>query len=279
MGIDVSTKTIGISLVENDGSDFGKIIQLTHINPRVKSKIDETEKLFLKKKIFETFIKKYRNVGIDRVIIESPLLNSNNIMTCGVLLRFNGMISDAIYNVLGIVPEYVSSYDARKYSFPELMAVRKYGRDGNQYDYDKIVKEVEDGRFVLFGSYSWEVDKKVIIQDKVSKIFPEIKWLYDRSGEMKKENYDATDSYVCVLSILNKEKYGELEMKVSSINIDTPKSKKMPIKIDYDVEYWDRKEHRITYAEQIKRHVPKHQHVKEESEYEEDIETESETID
>ncbi|KAA6368939.1 MAG: hypothetical protein EZS28_035534, partial [Streblomastix strix] len=30
------------------------------------------------------------------------------------------MISDSIYRYLHIVPQYISSYDARKFSFPEL---------------------------------------------------------------------------------------------------------------------------------------------------------------
>jgi hypothetical protein len=70
--------------------------------------------------VFEEFIEKYKDIGIDHVIIEEPLISSNNSITVSTLLRFNGMISDCIYNVLGIVPDYISSYDARKYSFPDL---------------------------------------------------------------------------------------------------------------------------------------------------------------
>lgn len=243
LGLDVSTQTIGITVLIDDGSEYGKIIELTHISPKVSSKIKGIEQLFLKKKIFEEFISKYKDFGIDKVIIEEPLMKSNNISTCGVLLRFNGMISDCIYNILGVVPEYISSYDARKYSFPELMAIRKYGKDGKQYDYKKIMKEITDGKFVLFGSYSWEVDKKTVMQDKVSKLFPDIEWLYDKKGELKKENFDAVDSYVALLGWLNKKRYGELDMKVNNIVSSSP----TPTKIEYDVEYWDKREHRITY--------------------------------
>ena len=158
LGLDVSTQTIGVTLLLDDGSDYGKIIELTHISPKVPSKIKGIEQLFLKKRIFEGFISKFKDIGIDEAVIEEPLLRSNNINTCGTLLRFNGMISDCIYNILGIVPEYISSYDARKYSFPELMAIRKYGKDGKQYEYKKIFNEIANNKFVLFGSYSWEVD-------------------------------------------------------------------------------------------------------------------------
>lgn len=251
LGLDVSTACIGITLLLDNGSDYGKIIELTHINPKISSKIKGIEQLFLKKKIFEEFILKFKNYGIDEVVIEEPLMRSNNINTCSTLLRFNGMISDCIYNILGVVPEYISSYDARKYSFPELMAIRKYGKDGKQYEYKKIMKEIQDGKFVLFGSYSWEIDKKTVLQDKVSKLFPDVQWLYDKKGELKKENFDASDSYVACLGYLNKKRYGELEMTVSSVSssISVDSHEATPIKIEYDVEYWGKKEHRITYVD------------------------------
>jgi hypothetical protein len=60
------------------------------------------------------------------VVIEEPLLQSNNVNTVATLLRFNGMISKSVFDTLGVVPDFISSYDARKYSFPELMSVRKF---------------------------------------------------------------------------------------------------------------------------------------------------------
>ena len=156
------------------------------------------------------------------------------------------MISDCIYNILGVVPEYISSYDARKYSFPELMAIRKYGKDGKQYEYRKIFNEIKDSKLVLFGSYSWEVDKKTVMQNKVSEIFPEIEWVYDKKGELKKENFDASDSYVACLGYLNYKKYGEIEFKTSSINVKKENEQSV---IEYDVEYWGKKVHRTTYVD------------------------------
>jgi hypothetical protein len=50
------------------------------------------------------------------VVIEEPLLQSNNVNTVATLLRFNGMISKSVFDTLG-VPDFISSYDARKYSF------------------------------------------------------------------------------------------------------------------------------------------------------------------
>ena len=37
-------------IIIDDGSDYGKIIELTHISPKVSSKIKGIEQLFLKKK-------------------------------------------------------------------------------------------------------------------------------------------------------------------------------------------------------------------------------------
>lgn len=242
MGLDVSTSTIGVCIVLDDDSDYGKILELTHISPKITSKIKGIESLFIKKKIFEEFIVKFKDFGIDEVVIEEPLLRSNNVNTVGTLLRFNGMISDCVYNILGIVPHYISSYDARKYSFPTLMSIRKYGKDEKQYDYKKIKKEIQQCKMVLFGDYPWTIDKKTVIQGNVSELFPDVPWIYNKKGELKKENFDASDAYVACLGYLNKEKYGELDMRVENIQeIDKG--------IKYDVVYWNKRLSRITYCD------------------------------
>lgn len=251
LGLDVSTKTIGVCLLEDDNSQYGKIIELTHINPKVPSKIKGIEQLFLKKKIFEEFLIKYKDFGIDDVIIEEPLLRSNNVNTVSTLLRFNGMVSDAIYNMLGIVPQYISSYDAREYSFPELMSIRKYGKNEKQYPYSKILKEIKDCKLVLFGGYPWTIDKKTVMQGKVADLFPDINWLCDKNGELKKENFDATDSYVCLLGWLNRQRYGEL--KFSSEIIGESNDENGTITINYIVKYWDREENRTTFVSMNKK--------------------------
>ena len=246
MGLDVSTQTIGISLIIDDNSEYGKVVELTHINPKTPKKINGIEQLFLKKKIFEEFLVKYKDFGIDEVIVEEPLLRSNNVETVSTLLRFNGMVSDCVYNILGIVPNYISSYDARKYSFPELMSIRKYGKDEKQYEFSKIYKEIKDCKLVLFGGYPWTIDKKTVIQGKVSEIFPDIKWLYDKNGELKKENFDACDAYVALLGWLNKKRYGELEF--TSKIIGEANDGKGTREIDYIVRYWNKEELRKTYV-------------------------------
>ena len=57
----------------------------------------------------------YKDLGITTVVIEEPLLNSNNVWTVGTLLRYNSMISRSIYNILGVV-QNTSPHITRKFS-------------------------------------------------------------------------------------------------------------------------------------------------------------------
>ena len=51
------------------------------------------------------------------------------------------MVSRAIYETLNIIPEYISSYDARCYGFPELMAIRTINKKGEAYTEKEIAKK------------------------------------------------------------------------------------------------------------------------------------------
>ncbi len=206
LGLDVSTTCIGISLFEDKGT-YGKLELLHHVTPMVKPKpISKMQELFEKARIFEEeFLNKYADVGITKVIIEEPLLRSNNVNTVATLLRFNGMVSRAIYETLNVIPEYISSYDARCYGFPELMAVRTINKKGEPY----TEKEIEKKNPVLFGAYDIEVDKKMIVWEKVADMEPQITWLFDKKGKLKKENFDMTDSFVCVLAYMRKNGFWE----------------------------------------------------------------------
>lgn len=244
LALDVSTETIGICLILDDGSEHGKIIELTHISPKTSKKLHPSpiERLFIKKRYFADFIKskQYDEIGITKVVIEEPLISSNNSNTVATLLRFNGMISDCIYEILNIVPVYISSYEARAYSFPDLMAIRKYSKSGKPYENKKIIKAINNSNFTLFGGYPWDVDKKFIMHSKVRDLFPKIEWQYNKKGALKKENFDATDAYVAGLGQIHKERYGELILTSSNVKIDG-------LNVEYDVEYWGKTEHRKTF--------------------------------
>lgn len=212
LGLDISTSCIGLTLASVDDDKRVVPLQITHFKLRTASKIKGIEALFLKTSYFEEVLENYRdisnyvggNLKIDKVIIEEPLVSSNNSETVSTLLRFNGMISLSVYHILGVIPYFISSYDARKYSFPELMAIRKFNKKGNAYDLQKIRKALKKNELVLFGEYPWDCDKKLILWSKVNDMYSDIKWQYNNDGKLKKENFDASDSLICVLGYVNK---------------------------------------------------------------------------
>jgi hypothetical protein len=184
LGLDVSTRTIGWALFDIQSEE---LLELTHISPRPKSKDvgdNKMKELLLKSEIFRSKLIDYKNLGIVNVIIEEPLLNSNNVYTIQTLLRFNTLICKEIYDVLGIVPEFISTYNSRKIAFPEL------------------VQENDKKKYVLFGGLPKDIDKKMIIWELVAKKEPQIQWLYTKNNTLKKENFDQTDAYTCVLGYM-----------------------------------------------------------------------------
>ena len=183
LGLDISTKTIGWALFDMNTKE---LLELTHISPRPKPETEnKMEELLLKSTSFRNKLETYKGLGIVKCVIEEPLLNSNNAYTIGTLLRYNTLISKEVYDVLGIVPEYISTYESRKNAFPEL------------------VQKNDKGKFVLFGGLPKDCDKKQIIWDLVAKREPQIQWLYTKNNTLKKENFDMSDSYTVVLSYLN----------------------------------------------------------------------------
>jgi len=185
LGLDVSTKTIGWALFDIETKE---LLELTHVSPVPKPKQEnKIKELLLKSEIFRGKLIQYKNLGITKVVIEEPLMNSNNVYTIQTLMRFNTLITKEIYDVLGIVPEYISTYNSRKLAFPIL------------------VQQNDKGKFVLFGGYPKDCDKKQIIWDLVAKREPQITWVHTRNNTLKKENFDMTDAYCCVLGYMNQE--------------------------------------------------------------------------
>ncbi len=87
LGLDISTKTTGWCLFDIQTQE---LLELTHFSPVIKPKPeDKIEELILKVKAFDEKLKNYQNLGITKVVIEEPLLNSNNVWTVGTLLRYN----------------------------------------------------------------------------------------------------------------------------------------------------------------------------------------------
>lgn len=182
LGLDVSTRTIGVALFDIQTKN---LLELTHVSPIPKPKVEnKIEELIMKSNIFKEKLQSYVGMGVTHVVIEEPLLNSNNVYTVGTLMRFNTLVCKEVYEVLGIVPEFISTYNSRKFAFPHL------------------VQPNDKGKHVLFGGFPKDIDKKVIIWELVAKREPQVTWRYTKNNTLKKENYDMTDSYTCVLGFM-----------------------------------------------------------------------------
>jgi len=183
LGLDISTKTVGFALFDISGSN---LLELTHFSPKIKPQPeDKIEELLKKADAFKTHLENYRDIGIKTVVIEEPLLNSNNIYTVGTLLRYNTLILKNCYDILGILPTFISTYNARKFAFPSLVGPNDKGKN------------------VLFGGYAKDIDKKHVIWEHVNTVCPEVKWLYGKDGKLKKENYDMADAATAVIGYVN----------------------------------------------------------------------------
>jgi hypothetical protein len=241
LGLDISTACIGVSIVKDNGGDKPEILYLSHKTPKVSRKIKGIEALFLRKQIFEDefindIVSKY---DITDVVIEEPLLSSNNVNTVATLLRFNGMISESIYRIIGVVPSFISSYDARMYSFPELVSIRKYNKKGEEYSLKHIMDAINKDNTVLFGSYPFDVDKKTVMMNMVNEMYHDtgISWVLDKNNELKKENYDACDSLICALAYININHYGVEKPTIEDVKKEENNDE---IIITYKTKIWNR---------------------------------------
>jgi hypothetical protein len=183
LGLDVSSKTIGWAIFDMNTST---LLEASHFSPKIKPEPeDKIEVLIRKAEAFKHHLEKYKEYGIVRIIIEEPLLQANNLYTVGTLIRYNSMILKECWDIFGVVPSFISTYNARKFAFPDLM------------------RPNDKGKRVLFGGLPRDIDKKKIIWDHVNVVCPEVNWLYDKNGNLKKENFDISDSITCVIGYIN----------------------------------------------------------------------------
>lgn len=228
LGLDISTACIGISVIYDDGVNEPLIELISHVSPKIDKSIKGIEALILRKQIFETdFLCRMDEIlstiscplkKITEVVIESPMIYStggSNAATVATLLQFNGILSDAVYRTLHLIPNYITSFDARMCSFPELLSIRKFNKKGEIYPLAHMRKAVKENNLTLFGSYPFDCDKKHIMMNVVSEKYPGIPWLYNKKGELKKENYDSCDALVCALAYSNVKRYGPMEYKIT----------------------------------------------------------------
>ena len=72
--------------------------------------------------------------------------------------------------------------------------------------------------------------------NKINEIYPHIDWITNKSGELKKENYDACDSLVCALAYVNVNRYGLTKPQIKQCIVE--KNDKNGTNIHYTMEMW-----------------------------------------
>ena len=239
LGLDISTSCIGVSIILDEKDKEPEIIKITHVVPKIPSKIKGFEALILRRNIFEKdFLPTIKDMNITECVVEAPIAHtssSSNAEVVTKLVQFNALISDAVYRVLGIVPVAITSYDARMYSFPELLAIRKFNKRGEVYPITHIKKALKDSHAVPFGAYPFDCDKKSIMMNLVCDKYPNINWVLDAKGEIKKENYDACDSLVCALAYVNQKRYGDLSFEIKNYSISDDSTE-----VEYTLSVWNK---------------------------------------
>ena len=240
LGVDASTSCLGTSVVSCDG-DKVDVLYVHYVKMKQSKKYKGTDSLFFKSQQFkDNFINMIKDWGITDIVIEEPLPSSQNINTVNSLMKFNGMISQSLYETLNVTPKYISSYDARKYAFPDLLAIRKYNKKGDEYDKAKIIKAIKNNDLVLFGSFEWSVQKKFILWNKIVDLYPEINWTYDKENNLKVENFDASDSLICILGQINKEKYSEDKPVIIDYEVKKGQQENELCNISYNFKFCDK---------------------------------------
>ncbi|MEY3404282.1 MAG: hypothetical protein RLZZ86_3904, partial [Cyanobacteriota bacterium] len=90
LGLDVSTSTVGISLFASDG----RLLELNHISPIVKDETLSKEDILLEKcnLVVNFLVENYPLNDIVEIVLETPLISSQQTDTAALLNYFGGMV-------------------------------------------------------------------------------------------------------------------------------------------------------------------------------------------
>lgn len=69
----------------------------------------------------------------------------------------------------------------------------------------------------------------------INDMFSGLNWVLDKKGNLKKENFDACDSLVCVLAYINEKKYGTMNPTIKNHTITETENN---IIIEYVMDVW-----------------------------------------
>lgn len=179
LAFDISTTCTGLAVFDENGV----LIDLKHIIMKVDKGVLPENRYIPKANIFKKYVETYKDLNILGVFIEQPLIRSNNVYTANTLLRFNGICSYLIHSVLNVIPEFITVDEIRRTFCPEMC------------EFDP-----KTGKMVLKFKKR-NIEPKVYIQNKVSKMYPQLNWFYKKnSQELKPESYDMSDAVAVGLS-------------------------------------------------------------------------------
>lgn len=175
IGLDVSTAVIGITICDLEG----KLVEINSITLPKASKKFGKPSIYDKADYFKKALASYENYNILHVYIEEPLKNGPNINTTILLAKFNGIVSQIMYETFNVAPIHITVYDARKIFFPEFIVNKKV---------KGVMQEVL--------SFPKDSDTKKLVFDKVTWLEPHVPVILSKFFNIKVENYDRADSYV-----------------------------------------------------------------------------------
>ena len=181
VSFDISTSCIGVSI-------FNENFELTSVKAlkMTTNKDCQDDPEIIKGDGFKKFVEELKIYEIIDIFVEEPLVKSNNVYTVNKLLKFNGICSYILRDVLGIIPKFMSVDEVRRIFCPEM----------TEYDAKK-------NKFTLKFK-SRKIDPKTYIFEKISKDYENISWLFNKNGKLKTENFDITDSIALAKSSFKK---------------------------------------------------------------------------
>ena len=71
----------------------------------------------------------------------------------------------------------------------------------------------------------------------VNETYPDIEWIKNTKGELKKENYDACDSLICALAYVNVNHYGVEKPTITNFTIKNENNETI---INYETKIWNK---------------------------------------
>jgi hypothetical protein len=181
VSFDISTSCIGVSI-------FNENFELTSVKAlkMTTNKDCQDDPEITKGDGFKKFVEELKIYEIIDIFVEEPLVKSNNVYTVNKLLKFNGICSYILRDVLGIIPKFMSVDEVRRIFCPEM----------TEYDAKK-------NKFTLKFK-SRKIDPKTYIFEKIAKDYENISWLFNKNGKLKTENFDITDSIALAKSSFKK---------------------------------------------------------------------------